>query len=98
MLTHICMRLLTLTLSRAKLIITVHMHVVQNKCCVLQENVVSKQLTLYDQETISCSLQSVYCLDKQSDFSIASGAQYCSVAHERVKQIPLNGNTSCIAS
>ena len=27
-------------------------HVVQNKkCCALQENVVSKQLTLYDQET-----------------------------------------------
>ena len=27
-------------------------HVVQKKkCCVLQENVVSKQLTLYDQET-----------------------------------------------
>ena len=46
--------LLTLTLSRAKPIFTVHMHVVQNKCCVLQENVVSKQLTLYDQETISC--------------------------------------------
>ena len=26
-------------------------HVVQNKCCMLQENVVSKQLTPYDQET-----------------------------------------------
>ena len=26
-------------------------HVVQNKHCALQENVVSKQLTLYDQET-----------------------------------------------
>ena len=27
-------------------------HVVQNKkCCVLRENVISKQLTLYDQET-----------------------------------------------
>ena len=26
-------------------------HVVQNKCCMLRENVVSKQLTPYDQET-----------------------------------------------
>ena len=26
-------------------------HVVQKKCCALQENVVSKQLILYDQET-----------------------------------------------
>ena len=26
-------------------------HVVQNKYCVLQENIVSKQLALYDQET-----------------------------------------------
>ena len=25
-------------------------HVVQKKCCALQENVVSKQLMLYDQE------------------------------------------------
>ena len=30
-------------------------------------------------------LQSVNCLDKQSGFSIEPVAQYCSVAHERVK-------------
>ena len=27
-------------------------HVVQNRRCALQENLVSKQITLYDQETI----------------------------------------------
>ena len=61
--------------------------VVQNKkCCVLQENIVSKLLTLYDQEQLINMLltKSVNCLDKQSSFSIAPAAQYCSVAHERV--------------
>ena len=60
----------------------------KKKCCALQENVVSKQLTLYDQETTDqscCWLQSVNCLDKQSGFSIAPAAQYCSVARDRVK-------------
>ena len=40
-----------LTLSRAEPIITVHMLCKKKKCCALQENVVSKQPTLYDQET-----------------------------------------------
>ena len=40
-----------LTLSRAEPIITVHMLCKKKKCCALQENVVCKQLTLYDQET-----------------------------------------------
>ena len=51
-------------------------------------NVVSKQHTLYDQETTDqCVvwLESVSCLDKQSGFSIAPAAQYCSVARERIK-------------
>ena len=39
-----------LTLLRAKPIITVHM-LYKYKCCALQENVVSKERTLYDQET-----------------------------------------------
>ena len=41
----------SLTLSRAEPIITVHMLCKKKKCCALQENVVCKQLTLYDQET-----------------------------------------------
>ena len=57
------------------------------KCCALQENVVSKQLTLYDQETIDqyvVDYKVFNCFDKQSGFSIAPAAQYCSVACERV--------------
>ena len=62
-------------------------HVVQNKCCMLQENVVSKQLTPYDQETtdqyvVDCKV--LNRLDKQSGFSIVPAVQYWSVAHERV--------------
>ena len=44
------MLMLKLTLSRAEPIITVHM-LCQKKSCALQENVVSKQLTLNDQKT-----------------------------------------------
>ena len=55
-----------------------------NKCCALQENVVSKQHTLFDQETTDQYVVD-YCLDKQSGFSTAPAAQYCSVARERVK-------------
>ena len=42
--------LMHLTLLQAKPISTVHM-LCKKKCCALQENIVSKQLTLYDQET-----------------------------------------------
>ena len=55
---------------------------------MLQENVVSKQLTLYDQEITDqyvVDYKVLNCLDKQSDFSIAPVAQYCSVASERIK-------------
>ena len=59
---------------------------------MLQENVVCKQLTLlYGQETTfpldQCVVdyKSLNGLGKQSGFSIVPAAQYCSVAHERVK-------------
>ncbi|KAL5509705.1 hypothetical protein EMCRGX_G005121 [Ephydatia muelleri] len=55
-----------LTLSQAKPIITVYMLCKKKKCCTLQENVVSKQLTLYDQETtdqyvVDYKVLTVYC-------------------------------------
>ena len=56
----------------------------KKKCCALQENIVSKQLALSDQETTDQYV--VDCLDKQNGFSIAPVAQYCSVARERVTE------------
>ena len=59
-------------------------HVVQKKkCYALQENVVSKQLTLHEQ--LINMLLTTKCLNKLSGFSIAPAGQYCSVARERVK-------------
>ena len=54
---------------------------------MLQENVVSKQLALHDQETtdqyvVDCKVLTVYI--NRGGFSIAPVAQYCSVARERV--------------
>ena len=60
----------------------------KKKVVALQENVVSKQLILYDQETtdqyVVVDYKVLHCLDKQSGFSIAPAAKYCSVARERV--------------
>ena len=50
---------------------------------------VSKQLTLYDQETTDpyvVDYKVLTVLDKQSGFSIAPAAQYCSVARERINK------------
>ena len=60
-------------------------HVVQKKkCCVLQENVVSKQLTLYDQETTDQYVVVCKVLTNKVAFSIVPAAQYCSVARDGV--------------
>ena len=71
-------------------------HAMQNKRSMLHS--VCKQLTLYDQDTTGQYV--VDCSDKQSGFSIAPAAQYCSVARERVQyphipttvRVPSNSN------
>ena len=62
--------------------------VVQNKVLCMQENVVIKQLTLYDQETLINMVHyyKVLCLDKQSGF----------VARERVNQWCKNPSKNAI--
>ena len=65
----------------------VHM-LCKNRSVELQDNVVSKQLTLYDQEKTDqyvCGLQSVNCLDKQSSFSIAPAVQYALLPVKELK-------------